>query len=86
MDYIYSDRFGETDRYQRQRDTAADKGLLQVQKEDRLPFKKLIEVLRKEMIRDIRAADRALPSPCEHLSRYKGTSAHANLATYWVCQ
>ena len=88
------DEFGNDIPWQREFDGKVDKGLMQVAKEDRLPFAQLIAVIQRETVRDMHSEDRwrvpaymrldAFQGPCYACS--DGTTRVDALRYYWYDQ
>ena len=77
------DRHGDDIPWQADHDTAVDKGLVRVMKEDKMPFARLIAVLRAETVKAMHSQDRWRVPAHQLMDRYKGQESYPTLAQYW---
>ena len=105
MDYIYSEHYGDptfvTIQYDAAKgkhvtvrgpklDAAADKGLLQVMKEDRLTLRQLLAILRRETTQALHRGDASITPAYQRLQLYAGAPGYGTDTTgyrwYWYNQ
>ena len=102
MEYIYSasygqgpkergkkrlrDRHGDEMSWQHEYDKAVDKGLVQIMKEDKMPFPKLIAVLREETEKAMHSEDRWRVPAYQLMEKYTGSYGVGRFNQYWIEQ